>query len=294
MIYRFIEVEKATYPITLLCRTLGVSRSGFHEWRTNGPSGRDLDDAYLTNAIIDIHADSRGSYGSPRVHAELRLGHKIHCGRKRVERLMRDAGLQGIHRRRLHGCTVRDPEAAPADDLVARKFTAEQPNQLWVADITQQMTWQGWLYLAVVLDVYSRRVVGWAIGDHMRAELVCDALDMATWTRRPTDGTVIHHSDHGAQYTSYIFGKRLRDAGILASMGSIGDCYDNAMAEAFFASLQTELLDRHTWRTRDDLANAIFEWINAWYNPTRRHSALGYLSPVQYEQTHHTPAQRAA
>lgn len=292
MIYQFIEVEKANYPITVLCKTMGVSRSAFHRWRAGGPSRKDLADAYLTNEIVDIHADSRGSYGSPRVHAELRLGRSIRCGRKRVERLMKAAGLQGIHRRRLYGCTRRDPNAACAEDLVGRGFTADGPNRLWVADVTQQMTGQGWLYLAVVIDVYSRRVIGWAIADHLRAELVCDALDMAVWTRRPQPG-VIHHSDHGAQYTSYMFGKRLRDKGIQGSMGSVGDAFDNAMAESFFASLETELLDRHTWRTRDQLANAIFEWINAWYNPRRRHSALGYLSPIQYEQAHQTPAHRA-
>lgn len=292
MIYRFIEVEKANYPITVLCKTMGVSRSRFHAWRAAGPSPRDLADAYLTNQIVDIHTDSRGSYGSPRVHAELRLGRKVYCGRKRVERLMKAAGLQGIHRRRLQGCTRRDPAAEPADDLVGRGFTADGPNRLWVADITQQMTGQGWLYLAVVIDVYSRRVIGWAIAEHLRAELVCDALDMATWTRRPQPG-VIHHSDHGAQYTSYMFGKRLRDKQILGSMGTVGDALDNAMAESFFASLETELLDRHTWYTRDQLANAVFEWINAWYNPRRRHSALGYLSPIQYEQAHSAADQAA-
>jgi putative transposase len=185
MIYQFIEVEKADFPITLLCKTMGVSRSRFHEWRAGGPSQRDLDDAYLTNEIVDIYGQSRGSYGSPRVHAELRMGRSIFCGRKRVERLMKAIGLQGIHRRRWHGCTRRDPNAVAAGDLVGRRFTAEGPNRLWVADVTQQMTGQGWLYLAVVIDVYSRRVIGWAIAQNIKAELVCDALDMATWTRQP-------------------------------------------------------------------------------------------------------------
>jgi putative transposase len=210
-----------------------------------------------------------------------------------VERLMRCAGLAGIYRRRYRGCTVRDPAATPHPDLVNRQFAADGPDRLWVTDITQHRTGQGWLYCAVVLDVFSRRVVGWSIADHLRTELVADALDMARWRRRPPAGTVLH-SDHGCQYTSWAFGQRLRGAGLLGSMGSVGDCYDNSMMESFFGSMQLELLDTRAWPTRQELANAIFEWIEAWYNPRRRHSALGYHSPLSPERMHHTPPLAAA
>lgn len=273
---------------------LGVSASGFYEWRGRQPSARQRSDEQLTAAITAIHQASRGSYGSPRVHAELRLGQNIRCGRKRVERLMRRAGLAGIYRRRRKGCTVRDPAASPHPDLVNRQFTADRPDRLWVTDITQHRTGQGWLYCAVVLDVYSRRVVGWSIADHLRTELVIDALDMARWRRKPPAGGTVLHSDHGCQYTSWAFGQRLRAAGLLGSMGSIGDCYDNSLAESFFGTLQLELLDQRSWATRQELANAIFEWIEAWYNPTRRHSALGYHSPLTYERMHQTPPTAAA
>jgi putative transposase len=283
--FRFIEAEKANFPITFLCRVLGVSASGFHAWCDRPPSARAREDAELTTTIRAIHTDSRGTYGSPRVHADLRLAHGIFCGRKRVARLMASAGLAGVHRRRRQGCTVRDPHADAAADLVRRVFNITAPDRLWLADITEHPTWEGKVYLAVVLDAFSRRAVGWSIADHLRAELVCDALDMAVWTRRPTEG-LIHHSDHGSQYTSYVFGRRLRDAGLLGSMGSVGDCYDNAAAESFFATLQTELLDSRSWPTRKMLANAIFEYLEAWYNPRRRHSSLGMLSPVQFEAVH--------
>ena len=211
---------------------------------------------------------------------------------------MREHRIVGVHRRRRRGCTVRDPHAEPSTDLVQRQFRAERPNALWVSDITQHRTGQGWVYCAVVLDAYSRRIVGWSIADHLRTELIVDALEMACLRRRPPAGrdptpATVFHSDHGSQYTSWAFGQRLRRAGLLGSMGSIGDCFDNALAESFFSSLQVELLDRQSWATRQQLANAIFEWIEAWYNPTRRHSALDYLSPIDYEQAH-TPAATAA
>jgi len=281
-------------PVAVACRVLGVSASGFYEWRNRKPSARQVADEQLTATIAQIHERSRGSYGSTRVHAELRLGQGLRCGRKRVERLMRSAGLQGIYRRRRKGCTVRDPAASPHPDLVNRQFTADRPDRLWVTDITQHRTGQGWLYCAVVLDVYSRRVVGWSIADHLRTELVIDALDMARWRREPAAGGTVLHADHGCQYTSWAFGQRLRAAGLLGSMGSVGDCYDNSLAESFFGSLQLELLDQRTWATRQELANAIFEWIEAWYNPTRRHSALGYHRPVSYERMHQRPPGAAA
>ena len=282
MTFAFIEAEKANFPITVMCRVLGVTPSGFHAWCGRPPSARSLADVALTATIRAIHTESRGTYGSPRVHAELRLGHGVACGRSRVERLMAAAGLAGVHRRRRQGCTRRDDSATSGEDLVKRVFDVTERDRLWLADITEHHTWEGKVYLAVVIDAFSRRVVGWSIAAHLRAEIVCDALDMAVWTRRPGAGT-IHHSDHGCQYTSYAFGRRLRDAGLLGSMGSVGDCYDNAAAESFFATLQTELLDRRSWPTRKMLASAIFEYLEAWYNPRRRHSALGYLSPVDFE-----------
>ena len=232
-----------------------------------------------------IHAASRRTYGSPRVHAELRLGLHQPCSRKRVERLMRQAGIEGVYRRRSRGCTKRDQSATPNDDLVARRFGVDAPDRLWVMDVTEHPTDEGKVYLATVLDAFSRRVVGWSIADHIRSELVVDAIQMAVWRRRPVDGQTIAHSDHGAQYTSWAFGQRLRAAGLLGSMGSIGDAFDNAMAESFFHTIQLELFDRQRWSTRAELANAIFEYIEAFYNRTRRHSSLGMLSPIDYEHT---------
>jgi putative transposase len=199
-----------------------------------------------------------------------------------VERLMRQAGVAGIYRRRGHGCTRRDG-TTPSDDLVGRQFDPTGPDRLWVMDVTEHRTGEGKVYLAAVLDAYSRRVIGWSIADHIRSELVVDALQMAIWRRQPAAGQTIAHSDHGSQYTSWAFGRRLRHAGLLGSMGTIGDCFDNSVAESFFGSLQLELLDEHRWDTRDQLANAIFDWIECWYNPRRRHSYCGQLSPVDYE-----------
>jgi putative transposase len=287
MIYPVVRELAADHiPVAVACRVLNVSTSGYYAWRDRPTSPRRQADLQLVEVIRDIHARSRQTYGSPRVHAELRLGQNIRVGRKRVERLMRAHQIVGVHRRRRGGCTVRDPAGQPSTDLVNRRFVADRPDALWVSDITQHRTEAGWVYCAVVLDTYSRRVVGWSIADHLRTGLVVDALEMACLRRRSrTAGTVVH-SDHGSQYTSWAFGQRLRAAGLLGSMGSIGDCFDNALAESFFSSLQVELLDRHRWRTRQELANAIFEWIEAFYNPVRRHSGLDYLSPVDYERAH--------
>jgi putative transposase len=246
-------------------------------------SEKETADAFLTNTIVDIHRMSRRSYGSPRVHAELRLGQNTCCSRKRVERLMKEAGISGIYRRRGRGCTRRDPAAEPADDLVNREFDPAVPDRLWVMDVTEHPTEEGKLYLAVVIDAFSRRVVGWSIADHIRSELVVDALQMAIWRRRPPEGTTIAHSDHGSTYTSWAFGRRLRAAGLLGSMGSVGDAYDNSVAESFFGTLQLELLDEHRWTDRKRLALAIFDWIETWYNPRRRHSYCKMLSPIDYE-----------
>ena len=268
----------------MTCRVLQVSRSGFYEWAGRGPSARDVADAYLVQEIRAIHAGSRQTYGVRRVHAELRLGRGQLCGRQRVERLMRLHRIQGVHRRRWCNSGRRDP--AVFDDLVQRQFHADAPDRLWVTDITQHRTSEGWVYCAAVVDVCTRQCVGWSIADHLRTELVVDALDMARWRRRPA-GTIVH-SDRGTQYTSWLFGQRLRQAGLLGSMGKVASAYDNSLMESFFGSMQIELLDRRTWPTRAELANAIFEWIEAWYNPRRRHSALGYLSPIHYETLHTT------
>lgn len=257
---------------------LKVSTSGYYEWRRRPVSARDVEDAWLIDRLRLIHDRSRGTYGVRRCHAEFRLAEQVRLGHKRVARLMRLAGLQGVHRRRWrHG----KPAEATWPDRVERRFTAEAPDRLWVTDITQHRTGQGWVYCAAVIDVYSRRCVGWSIADHLRTELVIDALDMARWRRKPV-GTILH-SDRGTQYTSWWFGTRLREAGLLGSMGKVATAYDNALMESFWGSMQIELLDRRTWDTRDQLANAIFEWIEAWYNPHRRHSALGYQSPISYE-----------
>lgn len=280
--FAFVEVEKAHHPVTLMCRLLSVSKSGYDAWRKRPPSARMQADGKLSTQIRAIHARSRGIYGAPRVHAELREAGVV-CARKRVARLLRIAGLQGCHRRKGLRTTRRNPDTAPAADLVRRDFTASAPDRLWVADITDVPTWMGFLSLAVVLDVYSRRIVGWAMADHIRTELVIEAVEMALGRRRPA-GDVIHHSDQGSQYTRLAFGQRLREAGLLASMGSRGDCFDNAMAESFFATLECELLARHRFPTRNAARLALFEYIEGFDNTHRRHSALGYLSPMAYER----------
>ena len=285
-----MEREKATHAVVTLCRLLGVSPSGYWAWRKRVPSARTLADAQLIEQIRTIHQASRGTYGVPRVHAEL-VSTGTQCGRKRIARLMRQAALAGCHRRRPFHTTQRDPLAAPAPDLVQRTFAASAPNQLWIADITYVPTVsQGFLYLAVILDVFSRRVVGWSMADHLRAELVVAALEMAVWNRRPADGVVHHsdHSDHGCQYTSLLFGERCQAVGIRCSMGSVGDCYDNAMAESFFATLECELLARQTFRTQLEAHAVLFEYIEVFYNRQRRHSALGYLSPEDFERRERT------
>ncbi len=290
--YRFVDCEKAVFPIVTMCRVLGVSPSGFWAWSKRPPSERARADAALTGEIRRIHVRSRGTYGVPRVHAELRYD-GTRCSRKRVARLMRADGLAGVHRRRAVRTTVRDRDAAPAPDLVNRTFRAAGPDRLWVADITYVPTWAGFLYVAVVVDVFSRLVVGWSMAGHMRTELILDALDMAISRRRPGDG-LVHHSDRGTQYTSLAFGRRAREAGIALSMGSVGDAYDNAMAESFFASLETELLDRTSFRTRADARLAVFDYIEAFYNPIRRHSALAYLSPAEFERRYRSDPVTAA
>jgi len=266
-----------------MCRVLGVSSSGYYAWRSRPASVRALADAILTEVITTIHTDSRRTYGAPRVHAELRLGHGIACGQKRVARLMRACGLQGVHRRKGFRTTRRDQSAAPAPDLLERDFGATEPDRKWVADITYVPTWSGFLFLAVAIDCFSRRVVGWAMRDHLRTDLVLEALEMALYTRRPAAG-LIHHSDRGCQYTSFAFGRRCRQAGVAPSMGSVGDAFDNALAESFFATLECELIDRRSFRNRTEARLAVFDFIEGFYNPRRRHSSLGQLSPAEFER----------
>jgi putative transposase len=282
--YEFVEQEKAHYPVRRMCRVLGVSPSGYWAWRRREPSARAHADAQLSAQIVQIHQSSRGTYGAPRIHAELAT-QGTRCGRKRVARLMRLVGIAGCHRRRTRiRTTRRDPAAPAAPDLVQRAFVAAAPNELWVSDITYVPTQQeGFLFLAVTLDVFSRRVVGWSMANHLRAELVLAALGMAVWNRHPAPG-LIHHSDHGCQYTAEAFADRCRALQIQCSMGTVGDCYDNALAESFFATLECELLHQRTFRTHDEARSAVFDFIESFYNRQRRHSALGYLSPQEYER----------
>lgn len=276
-----MKANQAVYPVATQCRLLGISPSGYYAWRRRPPSARTQANEALTERIRAIHAFSQGTYGMPRIHAELAAeGEQV--SRKRVARLMRTAGLQGVSRRKRRRTTVRAEAVRPAPDLVDRNFTASAPNQLWVADITYVPTWAGFLYLAVVIDAFARRVVGWSMANHLRTELVLNALNMALWQRRPEQ--VIHHSDQGCQYTSVAFGKRCRDMGVRPSMGSLGDCFDNAMCESFFATLECELIDRRSFRTQAEARMAVFEFIEGWYNPHRRHSAINYDSPVNYER----------
>jgi putative transposase len=283
-IYRFIAAEKAEHKVSLICALLDVSRSGFYAWQRREPCRRALEDQQLLQRIRLIHEQARGVYGVRRVHAELRLAHDIRVGRKRVERLMRGAGLSGMLRRPRAGTTIRVPGVRVASDLVARDFNPTAPDRLWVADITYLATWEGWLYMAAVQDAYSRQIVGWSMGQHMRAELVVDALQMALARRRPAPG-LIHHSDQGSQYVSLAFGHTARKAQIALSMGATGDAYDNALAETFFATLKKELVHRRSWPTRQELRAAVFDYVETFYNHSRRHSTLGYLSPRQYEQS---------
>jgi putative transposase len=264
-----------------MCRVLGVSPSGYYAWRHRRPSARATDDAALTERIKAIHAWSDKTYGTPRIHPEL-ADEGWQIGRKRVARLMRRAGLRGVTRRKGTFTTVRDQGRRPYPDRVERAFEAQAPDQLYVADITYIPTWTGFLYLAIVLDVFSRRIVGWSMATHLRSQLVLNALEMALWQRKPQQ--VIHHSDQGCQYTSIGFGERCREAGVRPSMGTAGDCFDNAMAESFFATLECELLDRHGFRNPHEARAAVFRFIEGWYNPHRRHSGNGQISPIKFER----------
>jgi putative transposase len=275
-----------------MCRALGVNRTSFHDWERRAPSDRALSDAWLIEKIKQIHAASDGTYGVRRVHAELGLEHQLRVGRKRVERLMRAAGISGVAARKRRRTTVRLPGLRVLPDLVERDFRPQGPNLTWSADITYISTWEGFLYLAHVQDLFSRLIVGWSMAEHLRAELVIDALEMALARRRPAPG-LIHHSDMGCQYTAVLFGKRCAQAGIEISIGSVGDCYDNAVCETFHATIKKEKIYRQSWPTRAEARTAVFAYIEGWYNPRRRHSTLAYLSPIEFERHHAELAQPA-
>jgi putative transposase len=287
-----VSENQAAFPIATMCRLLGVSPSGYYAWTKRQPSRRSQTDAALVVEIRAAHMASRGIYGAPRIHVDL-AAKGIRVGRKRVARLMSVAGLAGVSRRKFVHTTVKG-SGRQAPDLVDRNFTAERPNLLWVADITYIPTSAGFLYLAVVLDACSRRIVGWSMATTLATRLVLDALNMALAMRRPKG--VIHHSDQGSQYASIEFGHRCREAGVRPSMGSVGDAYDNAMCESFFATLECELLDRRRFKTQAEARIAVFEFIEGFYNPRRRHSSIGYLSPIDYERhaanpdAHHSAA----
>jgi putative transposase len=275
-----VSANQAAYPIATMCRLLGVSTSGYYAWAKRMPSRRRQEDAALLSEIRAVHAASHGTYGAPRIWFDL-AARGVRVGRKRVARLMAAAGLVGVSRRRFVTTTVKG-EGRRAPDLVDRNFSADHPDLLWVADITYIPTWAGFLYLAVVLDACSRRIVGWSMSTALASRIVLDALDMAIATRRPKG--VIHHSDQGSQYTSIAFGQHCHEAGVHPSMGSVGDAYDNAMCESFFATLECELLARHRFATQAEARTAVFTFIEGFYNRRRRHSSIGYLSPVEYER----------
>lgn len=282
--YRFVQAEKANHSVRTLCRVMRVARAGYYAWRDRRPSARAREDELLTDRIRAIHKASGGVYGAPKVHAELRLEHGIRVSRKRVARLMRRAGLQGVHRRRQGRSKTQQAslEVRIAPDHVQRGFEVNRVDSVWFADVKQSWTSEGWLYLAAVLDAASKRVVGWSMSESPSTDLVVNAVSMAAANRQP-DGPVLHHSDRGSVYTSIRFGATLTRLNLVGSMGARGSPHDNAVMESFFATLQTELLDRGTWRKRDPLRTAIFYWIEAIYNRRRRHSSLGMLTPQEFE-----------
>lgn len=283
MKFKLIDEEKSHHPVSRLARALGVTRAGYHAWRRRGPSLRHIADIALKEKIAEIHKASFGIYGAPRVHAELREVHSIRVGRKRVARLMRELKLEGVSRRGKRKVKKAVPEMPAAPDLIKRNFVATRPNELWVADITYIPTWEGWLFLATVMDVATKKIVGWSMRDDLKADIVIDALGMAATMRGPELG-LIHHSDQGGQYRSLAFGKTLRDSRIISSMGSRGDAFDNAPAESVIATIKTELVYRNRFKTKNEARLAVFRYIEGFYNPLRRHSSLGYRSPVEYER----------
>ena len=291
MRYPFIQVEKAHYPLKMLCRVLQVSRSGFYAWARRGSSHRELEDRKLKAEVVAIHKASRKTYGSPRVHAELQA-REIAVSRKRIARLMREAGLTGLPPRPFRHTTDSDHDQPVAENVLDRQFEVTAPNQAWAADVTYVRTWEGWLYLAVVIDLYSRRVMGWALADHLRTDLVQGALHMALGLRQP-GSNLVHHSDRGSQYASKDYRDLLAERKICCSMSRRGNCWDNAVVESFFGTLKTELIYRRPWPSRHDAEAAIGEYLEVFYNRHHRHSYLGFLSPADYEELFEPAAQAA-
>ena len=288
MLYRLIDEESDRQSVSRLCRTLGVTRSGYYDWQRQPLSDRALADWLLTEQIRGIFAESEQTYGSPRIFKELKLGRGQKIGEKRVARLMRQAGLVSIYAKKRNGSTTRQKEHPLAPDLVQRDFSVDGPDRLWVADFSQVTTWQGTAYVAVVADAYSRLCLGWSVRTDKTVELVLEALDMAIWRRgQMRSAGAIHHSDQGSQYTSFAFTRRLAAVGLVGSMGTVGDALDNAMCESLIGTMKIEKLDRQPWRSAEDVRAAVFKWIETWYNRRRRHSGLGYLSPLEYESQHY-------
>lgn len=286
-LYRLIDEESDRQSVSRLCRTLGVTGSGYYDWQRQPLSDRALADWLLTEQIRGIFIESEQTYGSPRIFKELKLGQGQKVGQKRVARLMRRAGLVSIYAKKRKGSTTRAKEHPLAPDLVQRDFSVDGPDQLWVADFSQVTTWQGTAYVAVVADAYSRLCLGWSVRASKTVELVLEALDMAIWRRGQMRAAgAIHHSDQGSQYTSFAFTRRLAAEGLVGSMGTVGDALDNAMCESLIGTMKIEKLDRQSWRSVEDVRAAVFEWIETWYNRRRRHSSLGYLSPLEYESQH--------
>lgn len=283
MRFSFIAAEKA-FPVTVMCDVLGVSCSGFYAWRSRTPSRRAREDQQLAVEVRSIHAESRRRYGSPRVHADLHEKGR-RTSRKRIARLMREQGLQARQKRRFRVTTDSTHAMPVAANILDRRFETRAPDTVWATDITYLWTNEGWLYLAVILDLFSRRVVGWALSDRMTRQRTLDALDMALARRSPPAG-LIHHSDRGSQYASHDYRRALDAHGIVCSMSRRGNCWDNAVAESFFSTLKVELVYETAWRTRDEARAEVFEYLEVFYNGQRRHSSLGYLSPIAFERLH--------
>ncbi len=282
MRFAFIDVEKAMYPLRILCRVLRVSRSGYYAWRVRLPSARALEDEQLRPKVVEAFKTGRGTYGSPRVLSEL-SDQGFEVGRRRVARLMRQLGLQGVMPRKFQVTTDSDHEHSIAQNVLARNFDASRPNEKWAADITYIWTSEGWLYLATVMDLYSRRIVGWSMADHMRTELCLDALGMAIKQRTNLKGLVCH-SDRGVQYASDRYRDALNARRIECSMSRRANCWDNAVAESFFGTLKNELIYRRPWLDRESARDAISEYIEVFYNRSRRHSTIGNISPAKVEE----------